>query len=226
MNAARLDLTSFLDVLTIILLALLVAQRDSDASAQADVHGAVTELAQAAESLRDERNDARAEAERLQAELNAARTEHENLVADHEVLIEAADLGERLNGLNDAELAATEQLLSQALTVVYFELRADAVVAHRRLGESAPRALDVPVPLTRRTVAPNVAPTTEYVGDFFQRLAASIDNSLVQRSSEDRVFYVFVDADGLTSCAAMVGLRRELAAQPQMVAMLPPTRCE
>jgi hypothetical protein len=225
-SAARLDLTSFLDVLTIILLALLVAQRDADATAEAGVQGAVTELQRAAETLRDQRDDARTEAARLQTELNAKVAEWEDLLAAHEVLIEASDLGERLGGLSDAELAATEQLLSQAITVVYFELRGDAVVSHRRLGESAPHSLEAPVPLTRRVAAGDVAPTTEYVGDFFQRLAASLDNALVQRSAEDRVFYVFVDGDGLTSCAAMVGIRRELAALPQLVAMLPPTRCE
>lgn len=226
MTAARLDLTSFLDVLTIILLALLVAQRDVDAAADAATSEAVTQLESRLRETSTERDRLAERADDLDEQLGAAREELDRLRAQTSEGAAQAELLELLAPLSDRERASTERLLAQALTVVYFDIRGDSIVAHRRLGDAEPTRFAAPVPLTRRIAQPAMSPTTEYVGDSLQRLAAALDNALVQRSPDDRVFYVFVDGDGLTTCASLVGLRRELAANPQLVAVLPPTRCE
>jgi hypothetical protein len=226
LSGARLELTSFLDVITIILLALLVSQRESDTLAEQEAAAEASGQMAALEQLRDESERASAERDTAAAELENARAALVEERARREALEASAQRDERRNALSEAAQAASERLFSQALTVVFFEIEGDAIVRHYTIDDPTPYTLPLRVALTNTVMEAGSSPTKEYIGDTLQRLALAIDNRLVQRAPEDRVFYVMLDSDGRTSCAALSGLRRELTANPALVVILPPSLCE
>jgi hypothetical protein len=226
LSGARLELTSFLDVITIILLALLVSQRERDTESALQAAAEGSSMNAALSELREGQVRAVEAEQAMAAELARAGVALAEERALREALEASARREERRGALSEAAAAASERLFSQALTVVFFDIEGDAIVRHYTIDDPAPHTLPLRVALTNTVVEPGGPPTKEYIGDTLQRLALAIDNRLVQRGPEDRVFYVMLDADGRTSCAALSGLRREMTANPALVVILPPSLCE
>lgn len=221
MKTARLEFTAFLDVLTIVMLALLLQKQAESAAMRSDMEDlqelADNQAATTADALEraNEAQEARIAAESAQeaAAERAERAEERAETAEQraetaEQRAEAAEVVARgvraLNALSPEQKRLTMQLLTAQLTLVNFTIENDTITRAVRFGEDQRIPLDVGLTVRRST--DGGPPSLVGAERIFERIQRVVTTALAPSEVSDPVIHVF-SSDTQTTCAALLAVR-------------------